>query len=158
MLKYDLNLREYWRIIKRRKLIILFTVIVMAIFSFISAILGKPVPIYKVSSTIKIEKSVSYIGMNAVQSLSGASNAMETQTYVIKSYYILELTAKKMGLIPADLSPEEVRQNNKYINIITDLQDRVQTEQRGNSDLVDITVTANEPKFATNSRFKPENN
>jgi capsular exopolysaccharide synthesis family protein len=150
MLKYDLNLREYWRIIKRRKLIILFTVIVMAIFSFISAILGKPVPIYKVSSTIKIEKSVSYIGMNAVQSLSGASNAMETQTYVIKSYYILELTAKKMGLIPADLSPEEVRQNNKYINIITDLQDRVQTEQRGNSDLVDITVTANEPKFATN--------
>lgn len=150
MLKYDLNLREYWRIIKRRKLIILFTVIVMAIFSFISAILGKPVPIYKVSSTIKIEKSVSYVGMNSVQSLSGASNAMETQTYVIKSYYILELTAKKMGLIPTDLSPEEVRQNSKYINIITDLQERVQTEQRGNSDLVDITITANEPKFATN--------
>ena len=150
MLKYDLNLREYWRIIKRRKLIILFTVIVMAIFSFISAILGKPVPIYKVFSTVKIEKSVSYIGMNAVQSLSGASNAMETQAYVIKSYYILELTAKKMGLIPADLSPDEVRQNNRYINIITELQERVQTEQRGNSDLVDITVTANEPKFAAN--------
>ena len=150
MLKYDLNLREYWRIIKRRKLVILFTVIVMAIFSFISAILGKPVPIYKTSSTVKIEKSVSYVGMNAVQSLSGASNAMETQTYVIKSYYILELTAKKMGLIPADLSPDEVRQNNKYINIIMDLQERVQTEQRGNSDLVDITITANEPKFATN--------
>jgi succinoglycan biosynthesis transport protein ExoP len=150
MLKYDLNLREYWRIIKRRKLVILFTVIVMAIFSFISAILGKPVPIYKTFSTVKIEKSVSYVGINAVQSLSGASNAMETQTYVIKSYYILELAAKKMGLIPADLSPEEVRQNNKYINIITDLQERVQTEQRGNSDLVDITITANEPKFATN--------
>ncbi|HAJ27879.1 MAG TPA: hypothetical protein DCG53_11675, partial [Syntrophus sp. (in: bacteria)] len=137
MLKYDLNLREYWRIIKRRKLIILFTVIVMSIFSFISAILGKPVPIYKTYSTIKIEKSVSYVGMNAAQSLSGASNAMETQTYVIKSYYILELTAKKMGLIPADLSPDEVRQNNKYINIIMDLQERVHTEQRGNSDLVD---------------------
>lgn len=150
MLKYDLNLREYWRIVKRRKLVILFTVIVMAIFSFISAILGKPVPIYKTFSTVKIEKSVSYVGMNAVQSLSGASNAMETQTYVIKSYYLLELAAKKMGLIPADLSPEEVRQNSKYINIITDLQDRVHTEQRGNSDLVDITITANEPKFATN--------
>ncbi|MFA5179798.1 MAG: AAA family ATPase [Syntrophales bacterium] len=150
MLKYDLNLREYWRIIKRRKLIILFTVIVMAIFSFISAILGKPVPIYKTFATVKIEKSVSYVGMSAVQSLSGASNAMETQTYVIKSYYILELAAKKMGLIPADLSPEEVRQNSKYINIITDLQERVHTEQRGNSDLVDITITANEPKFATN--------
>jgi uncharacterized protein involved in exopolysaccharide biosynthesis len=55
-----------------------------------------------------------------------------------------------MGLIPADLSPEEVRQNPKYINIISDLQERVHTEQRGNSDLIDITITANEPKFATN--------
>ncbi|MDQ5985432.1 MAG: hypothetical protein CSYNP_01142 [Syntrophus sp. SKADARSKE-3] len=150
MLKYDLNLREYWRIIKRRKLIILFTVIVMAIFSLVSAILGKPVPIYKTSTSVKVEKSTSYVGMNSVQQLSGATNAMETQTYVIRSYYILELTAKKMGLIPADLSPEEVRQNNKYINIISDLQERVHTEQRGNSDIIDITITANEPKFATN--------
>ena len=150
MLKYDLNLREYWRIIKRRKLVILFTVIVMAIFSFIAAILGKPVPIYLTDSTVKIEKNYSWVGLNAQQSLSGASNAMETQTYVIKSYYILELTAKKMGLIPADLSPDEVRQSNKYVTIINDLQNRVRTEQKGNSDLVDITVTANEPKFATN--------
>lgn len=150
MLKYDLNLREYWRIIKRRKLVIIFTIIVMAVFSFISAILGKPVPIYKTNSTVKVEKSVSYVGMNAVQQLSGATNAMETQTFVIKSYYILELTVKKMGLIPADLPPEEVRQNNKYINIISDLQERIHTEQRGNSDLIDITVTANEPKFAAN--------
>lgn len=150
MLKYDLNLREYWRIIKRRKLVIIFTIIVMGIFSFISAILGKPVPIFKTNSTVKVEKSVSYIGMNAVQQLSGATNAMETQTFVIKSYYIMELTVKKMGLIPADLSPEEVRQNNKYINIISDLAERVHTEQRGNSDLIDITVSANEPKFAAN--------
>ena len=149
MLRYDLNLREYWRIIKRRKLVIIFTIIVMGIFSFISAILGKPVPIFKTNSTVKVEKTVSYIGVNAVQQLSGATNAMETQSFVIKSYYILELTAKKMGLIPADLSPEEVRQNNKYISIISDLQERIHTEQRGNSDLIDITVTANEPKFAT---------
>ena len=150
MHKYDLNLREYWRIIKRRKLIILFTVVVMGVFSFISAILGKPVPIYKTSSTVQILKNASLVGAYANVQLTGASNAMETQTYVIKSYYMLELTAKKMGLIPADLSPEEVRQNNKYVNTITDLQERVQTEQRGNSDLVDITVTANEPKFVTN--------
>ena len=86
MLKYDLNLREYLRIIKRRKLVILFTVIVMGIFSFISAILGKPVPIYKTFATVKIEKSTSYLGLNTFQSLSGATNAMETQTYVMKSY------------------------------------------------------------------------
>ncbi len=150
MHKYDLNLREYWRIIKRRKLIILFTMVVMGVFSFISAILGKPVPIFKTNTTIQVLKSPHYIGAYVDLQLTGATNAMETQVHVIKSYYMLELTAKKMGLIPADLSPDEVRQNNKYVNIITDLQERVHTEQRGNSDLIDITVNANEPKFVTN--------
>ena len=150
MLKYDLNLREYWRILKRRKFIIIFTVIIMGLFSFMSAILGKPVPVFKTTSTVKVEKSVSYVGMNAVQALTGASNAMETQTYVIKSYYILELTARKMGLIPTDLPHEEVRLNNKYINIISELQSKVFAEQLGNSELIEITVSANEPKFATN--------
>ena len=150
MHKYDLNLREYWRIIKRRKLIIIFTVVVMGVFSFISAILGKPVPIYKTGSTVQVQRSPAHAGPYWDYQLSGATNQMETQTHVIRSYYTLELTAKQMGLIPADLPPEAVRQNNKYVNIITDLQERVHTEQRGNSDLIDITVSANEPKFVTN--------
>lgn len=149
-LKYDINLREYWRIIKRRKLVIIFTIVVMAVFSLISSILGKPVPIYQTSSTVKVEKMASPTGIQPTSQVISGTNPMETQTYLIKSYYILELTAKKLGLIPADLSPEEVRQNYQYINIIIDLQKRVETEQKGNSDLIDIYVTANDPKFAAN--------
>jgi len=150
MVKYDINLREYWRIIKRRKLVIIFTVIVMGIFSFISSILGKPVPIYQTNTTVKVEKLASPTGVQPTMQVLSGTNPMETQTYLIKSYFILELTAKKLGLIPADLSPEEVRQNYQYVNIINDLQNRVQTEQKGNSDLIDIYVSANDPKFAAN--------
>lgn len=148
MVKYDINLREYWRVIKRRKLIIIFTIIVMGIFSFISSILGKPVPVYQTSSTIKVEKVASPTGIQQTMPIISGTDQIETQTYLIRSYYILELTAKKLGLIPADISPEEVRQSYQYVSIINDLQERVEAKQKGNSDLIDIIVTANDPKFA----------
>ena len=145
MLKYDLDLREYWRIIKRRRFIIIFTVIIMGVFSFISAILGKPVPIYKTSATVKVEKTQSMMGINApVQ----AGTNMETQIFMIRSYYVLELTAKKMGLIPDNLSSDDVRNNPKYINVIMDLKGKVKAEQEGGSDLINIDVTASDPMFA----------
>ena len=147
MLKYDLNLREYWRIIKRRKFIIIFTVIIMGVFSFVSAILGKPVPIYKTTATVKVEKSQSMMGINS-PIMTGTN--METQIFMIRSYYVLELTAKKMGLIPEDLSSEDIRNNPKYISVILDLKDKVKVEQEGGSDLLNIDVTASDPKFAAN--------
>ena len=147
MLKYDLNLREYWRIIKRRKFIIIFTVIIMGVFSLVSAIMGKPVPIYKTSATVKIEKSQSMMGVNP--QFMAVTN-METQIFMIRSYYVLELAAKKMGLIPEDLPSEDVRNNPKYIGIILDLKGKVTAEQEGGSDLLNIDVTASDPKFAAN--------
>jgi len=146
MLKYDLNLREYWRIIKRRKFIILFTCVIMGVFSLVSAILNKPVPIYRTSAAVKVEKTQSLMGFNA-PSYGGAN--LETQTIMIKSYYILELTAKKMGMIPETLSSEDVRNNPKYIGIILDLKSKVKAEQEGGSDLINIEITANDAKFAT---------
>ncbi len=145
MLKYDLNLREYWRIIKRRKFIIIFTCVIMGVFSFVSAILGKPTPIYKTSAAVKVEKTPSMMNINTPY--SGAAN-LETQTIMIKSYYIIELTAKKLGMIPETLSSEEIRANPKYISAILDLKDKVAAEQEGMSDLINITITASEPKFA----------
>ncbi|MHB8830373.1 MAG: Wzz/FepE/Etk N-terminal domain-containing protein, partial [Syntrophales bacterium] len=55
MAVYDLNLRDYWRIITKRKVIIIFTFLAMTTFSFVSSTLTRPTPIYKTSATIKFE-------------------------------------------------------------------------------------------------------
>ena len=49
MAQYDLNLRDYWLVVKKRKFIIIFTVFAMGLFSLAFAILNKPVPINKAS-------------------------------------------------------------------------------------------------------------
>ncbi len=56
MTQYDLNLREYWRIIKKRRWIILFTLILTGSFSTLFALLNKPVPLYKSTASVKLER------------------------------------------------------------------------------------------------------
>lgn len=146
MTKYDLNLRDYWRIIKKRKFIIMFTFLAMVLFSFASAILTSPTPLYKTNATIKFEKSVPITGLYD-QTVMATGN-LETEAAVIKSYNMQELVAKRLNLIPKDASPEMVRNNPQYIRIILDLRDKIQTEQDGVSNLININVTSTDPKLA----------
>ena len=145
---YDLNLREYWRTIRKRKGIIIFTIVMMTLSSFVFSMLGRPTPIYKTSASVKVEKTGSVTGLY-VQAVSWSStNYTETQMAVIKSYFIMEFVAKKMGLIPPDISSEEARGNPRYLSTILGLKGRVETEQEGNSDIITITTTSEDPKQA----------
>ncbi|OPX41384.1 MAG: hypothetical protein B1H13_02390 [Desulfobacteraceae bacterium 4484_190.3] len=148
MAQYDINLRDYWRVIKKRKFIIVFTVLAMGLFSLIFAIMGKPVPLYRASASVKIEKTGSVTGLY-IQAISWSqTDDMETQAAVIKSYLIMERVAKKLGMIPADLPSEKVRANSRYLGIILNLKNMVETQQEGYSNIINITVTSEDPVFA----------
>ena len=148
MAQYDLNLRDYWRTIRKRKFIVLFTMVSMGFFSLVWAVLGQPTPIYKTSVSIKIEKIGSLTGLYSQAFQWSSTNYLETQASVIKSYIILEAVAKKLNLIPANLSSEQIRSSREYLKTILDLKSKVETEQEGNTDIITINVTSEDPKFA----------
>ena len=148
MAQYDLNLRDYWRTIRKRKFLVFFTVVSMGVFSLVWALLGQPAPIYKTSVSIKIEKTGSLTGLYSQTFPWSSTNYLETQASVIKSYIIMEAVAKKLNLIPANLSSEKIRSNSEYLRIIIDLKSKVETEQEGNTDIITINVTSEDPKFA----------
>jgi succinoglycan biosynthesis transport protein ExoP len=145
---YDLNLREYWRTIRKRKVIAIFTIVMMTLFSFIFSILGRPTPIYKTSASVKVERSQTVTGLYLQSVYGSETNYMETQSAMIKSYYIMELAAKKMGSIPSELSSEQVRGNPRYLSSILTLKAQIDTQQEGNSDIINITATADDPQQA----------
>ena len=148
MAQYDLNLRDYWRIVKKRKFIIIFTIIAMGLFSTVSAILNKPIPLYNTSASVKIEKTSSLISPYSQINSWSQTDDMETQAAVIKSYFIIEKAARELALIPSDLSSEEVRTNKKYLGIILNLKSSMETEQEGYSNIINIMVTSQDPRFA----------
>ena len=146
--KYDLNLRDYWRVIRRRKFIIIFTTVALGAFSFLFSVISQPAPLYQATASVKVEQSGSVTGLY-VQTVSWSqTDYMQTQAAIIKSYYIVEAAAKSLGLIPSDLPSEEVRASKKYQGILMNLRKSVETEQEGYSDIINIMVTTGDPVFA----------
>ncbi len=95
MHKYDLNLREYWRIIKRQEADHSLYRRCHGRFQFYFRHIGQTCPHLQNQFHCPDSKNASLVGAYANVQLTGASNAMETQTYVIKSYYMLELPQKE---------------------------------------------------------------
>jgi len=120
----------------------------MGLFSTVSAILNKPIPLYNTSASVKIEKTSSLISPYSQINSWSQTDDMETQAAVIKSYFIIEKAARELALIPSDLSSEEVRTNKKYLGIILNLKSSMETEQEGYSNIINIMVTSQDPRFA----------
>ncbi|MCK4715998.1 MAG: hypothetical protein KAT54_04265, partial [Candidatus Marinimicrobia bacterium] len=55
--QYELNLRDYWRIIRKKKIILIVTVVMLGGFSFFFAMMNKPTPLYQATTSLKIDKS-----------------------------------------------------------------------------------------------------
>ena len=148
MAQYDLTLRDYGRILRKRKIIVIFATILMGVFSTFFAVLQTPVPSYEASSSVKIERSSTLTGLY-VETLSWSSaDNLETQAIIIKSYPVIEEVAKKLGFLDSNLTSDEIRRNTKYLNVVLKLKDQVETKREGFTNLVNIIATSKDPKLA----------
>ncbi len=93
MAQYDINLREYWRIIRKRKAIVILTTIVLILFSIVMSIVRAPSPLYEATCSVKFEKSVSPLGIYTKIISWGSGSEIETQIAVIKSYPRIKATS-----------------------------------------------------------------
>ena len=148
MAQYDINLREYSRILKKRKFTVILTAIILGTFSTVFAILKAPTPLYTSECRIKFERETTVEGLYAkTMSWSGADD-LETQISVIKSYSIMEKVAEKLGLIPKKAPGEESPSESQTANIVGGLQARVGVERESFTNIINIGVTGTDPAFA----------
>ena len=144
MAQYDLDLREYWRIIRKRKTSIIFLVILVCICSYGFAKFKEPEPLFEAVAAIKIDRSA-----NMASILTGAywlqSENMETHAYIIKSFPVLAKAAKILGKFPKDMPADEIRSNKKHLSIIEQLKHMVETEHQKGTNIIDIKIVSREP-------------
>jgi capsular exopolysaccharide synthesis family protein len=148
MTQYDLNLREYWWIFKKRKFVVIFIAILLGFFSTAFAILKAPEPIYVSLSKIKFEKETPVDGLMAKTMTWANGDDILTQTSMIKSYTVLEEVARKLGLIPKKEKKLNGRTKNRVIGIIENLQSKVEVTREGFTNILHIKVTDRSPVFA----------
>jgi succinoglycan biosynthesis transport protein ExoP len=143
MAQYDINLREYWRVVRKRKPIVILTVILLAAFSLALAKLRAPTPLYESTCSVKFEKAVSPVGIYTRIISWGPGDIIQTQMAVIKSYPVFTKVAKALGRINETENP-----NPAVGRIISELQSQVKLSQEGRSNIVNITATAKKSAFA----------
>ncbi len=148
MAQYELNLRDYWQIVRKQRRTIALTAVLVALSSLVLSQLLRPTPQYEATASIKYDRSSSVTGMFLEVMSYSYSDDIASQSEVIKSYPVVEEAARLAGLIPQEATSEEIRSTPKLRETVKALQRRVKTAREGNTNIIEITVTANEPELA----------
>ncbi len=133
-IKYELNLYDYIRILKRRKFVFFAGIISGLLFSLIYTNLQTPV--YQAYAVVKIEPALIIPGVATEMLGWDMLHAVNTEVKVINSAIIAERTAKKLGLITEN-TPKDLASS-----IISSIQSKIQAERIADSNLVKIIATS----------------
>jgi tyrosine-protein kinase Etk/Wzc len=135
MAQYDLNLHDYFRIIRRRRWVILMTTV--AVLGSVAVFTNLQVPVYQATTTVKVEQTMSIPGMPQADMGGWDSfTALNTEVKIIKSALVAELTARRIGIVD-DNTPA-----SKKEGIIVSIQGKIDADRVGDTNLITISATS----------------
>src|SRR2546426_456544 len=146
MAQYEMNLRDYWLIIRRRRLIIIASTVLVALLSFWFA--KQKVPLYQATAAVRFEQATQLSGLLVeVLSYSSADN-IETQVTLIKSYPILEEVARRLGRLPQAAAGGAVRESKGYWAALDAISVKVKVTRVPTTSILEIMATSTNPREA----------
>ena len=148
MAQYDINLREYFRIIRRRRGIVILVPLLFAFSAFALASLQAPKPLYQATAVVRVERAVSMAGFLQEVLTFNPESTLETQAALVKGFPVMSLTVKKLGLIPRGATSDEIRVSPAYLKAIRDLEEQVEVQRVKDTSLIEINATSGDPKEA----------
>lgn len=147
MAQYELDVLDYWMILKKRKYLIVLATLLVVGFTFTFTQFMKPTPLYEASARVKFDRSTT-VAQQLLESITFATaNDLTTQTEVIKGFPVMERVAQALAIVETDLPPEQ-RRSAEYLNTIYNLGQQIQTSRESDTNIIRITATAYEPELA----------
>lgn len=139
MAQYDVDLRDYWRIIRKRKSVIILMVVLVGLCSYSFAKLSEPVPLYEANSAIKIDRTTTMADF-FMGGFWQETEDLDTHAYIITSFIMLLQTAKELDWIPKNISAGEIRNSKPFLSIIQRLKSLMTAEKEGVTNIINIKV------------------
>lgn len=140
MQQYELNLNDYWRIIRKRKWVIIFSFLI--VFVVAAIYFSGENPVYQATSSVKIEERKTMAGLLTELVAYSPGDVMESACKIITGFPVMKKTALRMGMINEE-SPRE-----KVLQAVTQLQGDTITQTVKQTNIIEITVTCEEAKKA----------
>ncbi|HKX09077.1 MAG TPA: Wzz/FepE/Etk N-terminal domain-containing protein, partial [Stellaceae bacterium] len=146
MAQYEMNLRDYWLIVRRRRMIIITSTALVALLSL--GLAQKKVPNYQATTAVKFEQSTQMSGL-LVEVLSYSSaDSIETQVTLIKSYPILESVAKRLGRLPDMSAGGGPRDAKAYWAVLDAINGKLRVARVPSTSILEITAISPNPREA----------
>lgn len=142
MQQYELNLRDYLRIFKKRKFLVVGTFLIVLIASFFN--ISQQPYVYEASTTVKIEERKSIAGLLTEWIVYNPQDIMESETKIIKGFPVMEQVALRLGLITQETPPQEAH------SIVVGIQGRVTTQKIENTNIIQISTRGSDPREIMN--------
>ena len=142
MAQYEVTLRDYWRILRRRKGIVLFTAFLLGFFSFLIASIWKPQPLYEATSKVQINLHQNLTGLYLQTIAYNTGDAIETQQSILTSHPVLKRTAESLDLLSWARTAEDTAV------VLIDLTRRIKTNQEGFTNIIAVAGTDPSPEQA----------
>ncbi len=139
--QYELNLLDYWIIVKKRKFLILFTAWLVLAFTFLFTQMTKSDPIYRATARVKFDRTSTVANLFIESFTYSGGDDWKTQSEVIRGFAVIERAAQAMDVVPRNPT-EETRRSRQYIQTITHLQQRVKANPEEGTSIIKITATA----------------
>ena len=144
MRKYEMTVQDYWRIVRKRRGIIVLTAVIFMVFTLAVTFIRRPKPVYTAASSVQINRTTSLAGLFVDVLSVPAGDTLSTQALIIKSEPVLEKVAEDLGLIPRGASGGE-HVMERYGKVISKLQGRIKTEQVGDTSIINIMASSGDP-------------
>ncbi len=147
MAQYEMNLRDYWMIVRRRRMIIIVCTGLVALLSL--GLAQRKTPVYQATAAVKFEQSTQLSGL-LVEVLSYSSaDSIETQVTIVKSYPILEDVAKRLGYVKeAPTGGAASREAKGYWGTLDSINAKLRVARVPNTSILEITATSTKPREA----------
>jgi tyrosine-protein kinase Etk/Wzc len=140
MPQYDLNVRDYLRILRKHRYYLVVPPLVLVALTYF--LTPSPTVSYKASASIKISQSTTLAGLMLQVFTYSSGDNIATQTRVLTSLPLMAELAQYLGTIPKDLEFKEILNNREHVTQLSILQSKVLAEQFGNTNIVQITAEA----------------
>ena len=147
MAQYELNVIDYWLIVKKRKYLILLAAALVVLFTFLFSEMFKPSPLYEASARVKFDRT-NTVAQQLIENMSFSNaNDLNSQTEFIRGFPVMERVAMELERVPASASPEE-KKSATYLNTVYNLGQEIMTQREGDTNIIRITATSDQPEMA----------
>jgi len=148
MVQQELNLFDFWLIVRRRRQIVLFAIVLVATLTVTIPYFFGPEPVYKSISRVRYQRSTTVTGLLQERVNYFEGNELETQAEVATSFPVMERVAKALGRIDKTAPSQLVRSSPELLAICYEIQGHLEAVQEGTTNIIKITATAADPQLA----------